>query len=151
MNGLGDAVRPPWAGEAISISFNEAMDDISEADVDADGVPADSSRPRPFASPSKAVNDPPDRADPPKKPDPTRLGKYGVCAPLDRPFPFGPDWVPVDVREMMGGWSAWRDASRRRLVVPRAFVWDERAEQTRATRELGMYELRVSAEGAGRM
>jgi len=64
----------------------------------------------------------------PKKPDPTRLGKNGV-------------WVPEDVGRAEGVWSASREAWRRRFVVPKAFVWEERAEQTRATRDAGIYDL----------
>lgn len=64
---------------------------------------------------------------PSKKPEPTRLGKYGVAEP--------------DVTLRPGGESASLDACKSRFVVPRAFVWDERAEQTSATREFGMYEL----------
>ena len=59
-----------------------------------------------------------------KNPDPTRLGKNGVCVP--------------DVGRAEGGCRASREAWRRRLVVPRALVCDDLAEQTRATREFGI-------------
>ena len=138
----------------MSRSLSEAMDEMSDAEPLATPAPGEAapfsllSLPRPLPFPSKAVNEPPESADPPKKPDPTRLGKYGVCAPLDRPFAAaapGPELddnepCPPGVRGVAptGGWRASREACRRRLVVPSALVCEERAEQTRATRELGM-------------
>ena len=72
----------------------------------------------------------------PKKPEPTRLGKNGVC-------------VPDALGRAEGGCSASREACRRRFVVPRAFVWLERAEQTSATLELGMYDLALATPHLG--
>ena len=141
VKGEGEAVLPPGpaAGEAMSRSLSDAIDDMSDALLLADAVGVELSRPRPALS--RDVNDPEPSADPPKKPDPTRLGKKGVCAPLDRPFPPEEPFAPGvwgTPAAPAGGCNASREACKRRLVVPRALVWDERAEQTRATRELGM-------------
>jgi hypothetical protein len=56
------------------------------------------------------------------------LGKYGVAEPEAR----------------LVGAKASLEACSSRFVVPRAFVWDERAEQTSATFEFGIYDLVIS-------
>lgn len=66
----------------------------------------------------------------PKNPLPTLFGKKGVCVP--------------EAGRAEGGWRASREAWRRRLVVPSAFVCDDLAEQTSATRDSGMYDLDMS-------
>lgn len=134
VKGEGEPARPPGL---MSSSRREAMLDMSDPEAEAE---LSRSRPRleGLSSPpaaEAAVKEDEAEAEV-KKPEPTRLGKKGVCAPdaspLAAPLPLPPGvWGT-------GGWSASREAWRRRLVVPRAFVWEERAEQTSATRELGM-------------
>jgi hypothetical protein len=63
----------------------------------------------------------------PKNSDPTRLGKNGVADP--------------DNELELERSSASLEACKRRFVVPRALVCDERAEQTNATLEFGIYDL----------
>lgn len=123
LDGLADDPAKGEGDEDRKLSsFNDEIEDMRLEDISRAPGPGEDDSPLELA-------DAPDVSRDAKKAEPTRLGKNGVLEPL----------VPSERVE--GGCNASLDACKRRLVVPSAFVCDDRAEQTKATREFGMYDL----------